>query len=86
MVKMKGEVLEKLENAKEITEPIYAGIVETVAGKYIKAGKISKEEINELARELKRHWKTISHSVKGGASRRGAPAKKRRVATKTGRK
>jgi hypothetical protein len=59
-IKMKGEVVEKLEKAREITEPIYQEIIETIAADYKKNKKASKEEIDELAIDLKKHWKTVS--------------------------
>src|SRR6185503_1906392 len=59
-IKMKGDVVEKLEQAKEMTEPVYHEIINTVATDYEKGMKASKEEISELADDLKKHWKTIS--------------------------
>lgn len=59
-IKMKGEVVEKLELAKEITEPIYHEIIDTVAKDYRKSKKASQPEIDELAADLKKHWKTMS--------------------------
>jgi hypothetical protein len=59
-IKMKGEVVEKLEKAREITEPIYQEIIETIAADYKKNKKASQEEIDELAIDLKKHWKTVS--------------------------
>lgn len=73
MVKMKGEVLEKLEEARDVSEPIYNEIVDTVAKTYTVAGKIPREEIMGLASELKKQWRTISRSAK--ASKK-APVKK----------
>lgn len=63
-IKMKGDVVEKLENAKEVTEPIYHSIVDAVAQKYAKNAKIGKEEIDLLAKNLKSHWKAINPTAK----------------------
>jgi hypothetical protein len=65
MVKMKGEVLEKLEEAKEVTEPIYNDIVDTVAKANEVKGKIPQTEINALARDLKKQWRTLNRTLKG---------------------
>jgi hypothetical protein len=68
-IKMKGDVVEKLEKAKEVSEPVYHQIIDTVATKYAKGAKISQVEIDELAKDLKKHWKTMSAVVgakKGG--------------------
>lgn len=59
-IKMKGEVIEKLEMAKEITEPIYHEIIDTVAGDYKKAKKVAGPEIDAIAADLKKHWKSVS--------------------------
>ena len=59
-IKMKGEVVEKLEKARAITEPIYREIIDTVAKEYKKGKKASHPEIEALAQDLKKHWKTMS--------------------------
>jgi len=78
MVKMKGEVLEKLEDAKEITEPVYNEIVDTVAHTNKVAGKIPQAEVAALALELKRQWRSIKQAIggkKGGARKRSKATK-----------
>ncbi len=64
VIKMKGDVVEKLEMAKEITEPVYSEIIDSVAMEYEKGKKAGREEIKLLARDLKKHWKVISGSAK----------------------
>ena len=59
-IKMKGEVVEKLERAKEITEPVYREIIDTVAKEYKKGKKAGQPEIEALATDLKKHWKSMS--------------------------
>jgi hypothetical protein len=59
-IKMKGEVVEKLEKAREITEPIYREIIDAVASGYKKGKKASQPEINALAEDLKKHWRSMS--------------------------
>jgi hypothetical protein len=63
-IKMKGDVVEKLETAREVSEPVYHEIIDSVASEYTNGMKASKEEIAELAADLKKHWKTISNSPK----------------------
>jgi hypothetical protein len=63
-IKMKGDVVEKLEMAREISEPAYHEIIDSVAAKYEKGMKASQGEIKALSQDLKKHWKTISKSVK----------------------
>lgn len=59
-IKMKGEVVEKLERAREITEPVYQEIIDTVAKEYKQGKKASQSEIEALAADLKKHWKSMS--------------------------
>lgn len=60
VIKMKGEVVEQLEHAREVTEPVYQTIVDTVAKEYAKGKRASKAEIEEIAKDLKKHWKSMS--------------------------
>ncbi|MFA6973841.1 MAG: hypothetical protein WC238_03850 [Parcubacteria group bacterium] len=59
-IKMKGDVVEKLEKAKEITEPVYLAIIDAVAKEYKKGKKASLPEIDALSADLKKHWKSMS--------------------------
>lgn len=63
-IKMKGDVVEKLEAAKEISEPIYREIIDSVAAECEKGAKAGHAEITALAQDLKKHWKTISRSAR----------------------
>lgn len=60
MIKMKGEIIEKMEAAKEVSEEVYSKIVDTVAKKYAKSGKVGEEEIIAFAEVLKSQWKGIT--------------------------
>lgn len=59
-IKMKGDVIEKLEKARKISEPIYHEIIDSIAIKYEKDKKVDVKEIKELAKDLKKHWKALS--------------------------
>jgi hypothetical protein len=86
-VKMKGEVLEKIEKLKEITPEMYDAIIDEVAGKYAKLKHVNEEEIKIVTADLKKYWKVISRDVKakqGGAKKKVTQAKK--VATKVVKK
>lgn len=82
MVKMKGEVIEKMENAEHMTEAAYEKIVDAVAVKYAKAGKISEAEIRLFAAMLKQQWKGIVKAHNKGA----AVQKAAKTVTKTVKK
>ncbi len=59
-IKMKGDVIEKLENAREVSEPVYHKIIDNVAAKHEKLKKNGPKEVKELAKDLKKHWGFIS--------------------------
>lgn len=63
-LKAKGEILEKLENLEEVSEPVYHKIVKEVSDKYQTLKKIDKKDIIEFVTELKKHWKSIEKEVK----------------------
>lgn len=63
-LKMKGDVLERLEKLKDVTPEVYNGIIDDVAAKYGKLKSISAEEIVEISSDLKRHWRAISRDIK----------------------
>ena len=58
-VKMKGEIIEKLEEAKEISEPTYHKIIDTVSAKYAKVKKIDPHELELAVSDIKKHWKAM---------------------------
>ena len=79
MIKMKGEIVEKMENAKELSEEAYQTIVDSVASKYVKAGKIGEAEVAMFSDMLKRQWKGFTKSANKGtkrpAAKKAAPKK-----------
>ncbi len=73
-IKMKGEIIEKFENAKELTEPVYNQIVESVQAKYAKLKNVDQEELIKVIGEIKKHWKAIK---KEAASKKPKVIKKK---------
>ncbi len=61
MLKMKAEIVEKMEGAKEMTQSAYDTIVDTVAAKYNKY-----PEAAAMVNLLKKQWKGIASSTKTG--------------------
>jgi hypothetical protein len=43
MIKMKGEIIERIEDVKELTEPVYREIIDSVVATYAATTKVSKE-------------------------------------------
>jgi len=59
VLKAKGEVMEKMENLKEVNENAYNTIVDTVMNKYKTLKSIDPTEVEALVTDLKKHWKSI---------------------------
>lgn len=72
-LKAKGEILEKLESAKDVSEETYEKVVANVIDKYKKVKSIEEGEIVEFAKELKGHWNSIKKELAG--SRKGSAKK-----------
>lgn len=64
-VKMKGEIIEKFENVKELTEPVYNQIVDNIQAKYAKLKNVDQEELTKVVGEIKKHWKTLKKEAAG---------------------
>jgi hypothetical protein len=63
MLKAKGEVLAQLENMEDLSQTAFDNAVDTVAAKYSKMAGVSKAEVEEMAKDLKKHWKTVEKEV-----------------------
>jgi len=62
-VKAKGEVMDKIEDMKEVTEENYYNTIDTVVGKYKKLKKVQGTEVDALIKDLKKHWKNIKKEL-----------------------
>lgn len=82
-VKMKGEIIEKFEETKELTEPIYNEIIDKVQQKYAKMQSIDKKELEETVAEIKKNWKAIK---KGSVPKKTVKTKIAKKTTKTAKK
>ncbi len=63
-LKAKGEILEKLENLKEVNEETYHKVIKDVTDKYQTLKKVDKKDVMEFVDELKKHWKGIEKEIK----------------------
>lgn len=63
-LKAKAEVLERLEDAKEMTADEYEELIATVAGTYAGVKGASKKDIKEFASEMHDHWQKIEKAAK----------------------
>ncbi|MEI7481564.1 MAG: hypothetical protein WCK75_04360 [Elusimicrobiota bacterium] len=63
-LKMKGEVLEKVEALKSIDREAYHELVDKVAARYAKLEKVSASELRHLTVEIKNAWAHINKQLK----------------------
>lgn len=81
MLKAKADVLEGIENAKDLTKDEYEDLVEGAAKVYGKLKTVSKREVGDFKREMKSHWNHLEkRGKKGGAKKK---VSQRKVAKKT---
>lgn len=76
VVKMKGEVLERMEDLKEINQELYDKTVDAVALQYEKVKNISPEEIAGVVKELKGYWGKVQKELSHGAKKTARKAKR----------
>ncbi len=69
-IKARGEVVERLEKAKEISQDTYEKAVDQVMDKYKKVKNIDPVEITALTNDMRRHWKNIFSQVQGKPSKK----------------
>jgi hypothetical protein len=62
-LKMKGEILEKIESMKTIDRDTYLRMVDKVAQRYSKLESISSSELQHLTVELKNAWAHIDKNL-----------------------
>ena len=63
-LRAKAEVLEKLEDAKEMSAAEYEELIAVVAGTYAGVKGASKKDLKEFAGEMQDHWKKIEKFTK----------------------
>lgn len=78
MLKAKGEVLEKMEQAKDMNEELYSQIVEAVAKKYQAMKMVDAKELAEFNKEMRGHWRDIKKHIE--------PKKAKKATKKTAKK
>jgi colicin import membrane protein len=78
-LKAKAEVLEKLEDAQEMTEAEYKELVTAVAGAYSGVKSATKGDLKDFQREMMEHWQAIEKFAK--PKRRAAKKQVKKAAT-----
>jgi DNA repair protein RadC len=59
MLKAKGDVLERMEDAKHMTEEEFFALVDKVAMSYDKARSLSKKELKDFRNEMADNWQEL---------------------------
>jgi len=74
-LKAKADVLEKIEDAKDMTKEEYEQLIDTVSSAYQNAKNASKVDLSTFKKEMKEHWQQIAKSaVAGSKTAKKAPA------------
>lgn len=82
-VRMKGDVMKKLENLKEVNEEIYNKVIEEVGEQYKKVKSIDPQEVADLVDEMKRYWKHVKKDLQTPAKKKTSTKKKATSSKKT---
>lgn len=69
MLRAKGEVLDRMESMKDISQPAYNAVVDEVVKRYRGLKNIEPGEVMAMAQELKSHWNSISRDIRKGANK-----------------
>ena len=64
MLKMKGEVLEKVEELKEVNKEAYFKMVDETATRYYRLERVGASELKHLTEELKGAWVHLGKQLK----------------------
>lgn len=63
-LKMKGDILDKVESMKKIDRDTYLRLVDKVADRYAKMETISGDELRHITVELKNAWNQVEKKKK----------------------
>lgn len=64
-LKAKAEVLEKIEQAKDMTKEEYEQLIDTVSSAYTGVKNASKVDLSTFKKEMKEHWSNIAKTAIG---------------------
>lgn len=64
MLKMKGEVLDRVEGIKDLNKEAYYTIVDETAVRYARLERVGASELQHLTQELKGAWEHLGKQLK----------------------
>lgn len=76
-MKVKSDVFEKMEHAKEVTAPVFANIVQEVSDKYGKLKNVDSKELEAEIKKIKSQWKGMVKHAQSMAPKAKKPATKK---------
>lgn len=65
-LKLKGDILDKMEQMKDVSEGGYHEVIDSVHKKYAGIKNIDPNELNKVVGEMKKHWKNIKKDFESG--------------------
>ncbi len=83
-LKAKAEVLEKMEEAKKMSQEEYDEVVAAVVGTYAGVKGATKKDLSEFAAEMKEHWDVIEGFA--GKKKKAAPKAAKKAVKKATKK
>lgn len=63
VLKAKGELLDQLEKAGDVGEEMYYQAVDQITDKYSKMSGVAKNEVDDMAAELKKQWRVVNKGL-----------------------
>ena len=84
MLKAKAEVLEQLEDAKEMSQEEYESLINSVASGYATLKSATNADLRDFKKEMKEHWQAIENNAV--AKKKSAKKTAKKVAKKTVKK
>ncbi|MBX4197881.1 hypothetical protein KW782_00935 [Candidatus Parcubacteria bacterium] len=76
-LRMKGDVMDKMENMREWSEEAYNRVVDGVSEKYKNVKNVDRKELDAVVKDLKKHWNNIRRQVEGGQRKKPAARRKK---------
>lgn len=61
--RLRADVLDELENMKDVSQKAYDDAVDVASTKYAKLKNVDTDELKLLAKEMKKHWGGIQKTV-----------------------
>ena len=63
MLKMKAEVMDRIESVEDLSKGAYDKTIDEVSRKYAQIKNVDKKELIQLAKRMKSHWKDIQADI-----------------------